>query len=150
MIEDDYKIEKATAADVNEIVELYSEFRNGWQPASPLGDKLVKYPSLKVLHNEAIVGFAYCFYFAPDVIELANIYMSEKFRSNNIGTDLISRLEKKLLDNGYTGVIATNSDAYTGKPDKRNPINFYLRNGYGVTIETSKTRIFYKELRHEA
>ena len=143
----DFKIEKSSSDDVNEIINLYSKYRKNWKPSWSLKERLDEYPALKVVQNEKMIGFAYCFKFAPDIMELSQIYIDQNFRSQNIGATLIGKLEKEVSIEGYVGMIAVNSDAYEGKADSKKPTNFYLNNGYALVAQTDKTTVFFKNLK---
>lgn len=143
---DGITIEKASSVDADEVIKLYSQYRKNWKPSWSLTERLDAYPALKVVKNGQMIGFAYCYRFAPDIMELSQIYIDQKFRSKNIGTNLIDEIEKQISVAGYAGIIAVNSDTYEGKVDKKKPNNFYLNNDYTLITQTDKTRVFYKAL----
>lgn len=143
----DVAIEKIQLDDVDEIIRLYQKFRNNWSPITELPEKLEKYPALKVLVENSIIGFAYCYSFAPDILEIANIYIDENYRSQGVGSELLKSLEEQAVKENYKALILNNSDAYEGKAESKPSSNFYLGNGYKLIAETVFTRVFFKEIK---
>ena len=128
----------------DEIVALYRDFRPNWKPNPKLGVILDSLPSVVTINDQELIGFAYSIEFAPDILEIANIFVSEKYRCLNLGTSILSSIETQAVDLRYSGLILCNSDSYKSSKEKRPATNFYLNNNYKITAETSNTRVFFK------
>ena len=137
----------AKTSDYDLIVSLYKEFRPDWTPQEQMPQSLDKYPSVVAVEKNKVIGFAYCYTFAPDILELANIYVSNDFRLSNIGSQLLENLEDQITQTKFKGLILTNSDLYKAEQDKPSATQFYLKNGYQEIAGTEFTKIFYKEIK---
>ena len=86
-------IEQGKATHVDAIIKLY---RNGSGRTLDHG-RLLGYisdlPSAIALKNEELVAFAFCLPFAPDIVELGNMFVAEDHRSLGIGLQLLQALE---------------------------------------------------------
>ena len=133
-----------TLNDIEQIVSLYCEYRENWRSLLDLEDVLVKYPSICAFSNENLVGFAYCQRFAPDILEVANIYVRQDIQSQGIGTQILQKIEKEAKDINYGAVILFNSEAHIDKVYYRSAEGFYIKNDYELISQTDKTRIFIK------
>lgn len=134
----------AETDDIASIVSLYRQFRPNWKPVADLNERIIAYPAVVAHKNSELVGFAYCYDFAPDILELANIYVAENTRSNSIGTRLLQTVENAIENSQYVGLILSNSDGHRTEQPKRSASTFYLSNGYSEIASTDSTRIFYK------
>ena len=140
----DIEIKRADKSDAENIVSLYQNFRAEWSPVTDFNHKLEIYPAVVAYQGSTLIGFVYCLSFAPDIIELANMYVKQGFRSNNLGTEMLLILEGFIKKSNYKGVILFNSDAYETEQLKYSASSFYLRNDYRELAATDMTRIFYK------
>lgn len=105
-----------------------------------------KYPSVVALDRERLIGFAYCGFMSPDVLELANIALHAHYRNSGVGSQMLSRLEAEVSKN-YNALMLTNSTLYGNVAGKREATNFYLKNGYKLVACTENTNLFWKDLR---
>lgn len=137
-------IENGSKEYQDEIVALYRDFRSDWEPNPRLGVILDNYPSVVTVNNQELIGFAYCIEFAPDILELANIFVSEEYRCLNLGTSMLNSIERQIKDSKCSGLILCNSDSYKSSKEKRPATNFYLNNKYKITAKTNNTRGFFK------
>lgn len=128
-------------------IQLMFQEQLGREPNVPLiTSALEEYPSVVALDATGIIiGFAYCGYMSPDLVELMNIAVHADYRSTGLGTRLIMSLEGFLKDQ-YAAIMLTNSTLYKGDGKKRSASNFYLRNGYSLVASTAHTNLFWKEL----
>jgi len=140
----DYSIRSATNEDYEAIVSLYRTFRPNWTPHQQTIDCLNELPSAVCFDDKRLIAFLYCYGFAPDILELANIFVDEKHRNQNIGTELISFLEAEIVKTNYKGLIFSNSDLYKARQEKKEATSFYEKNGYTNIVSTEKTRVFFK------
>jgi len=113
--------------------------------ASYIREVTQKYPSVVVMDGERFIGFAYCGFMSPDVLELANIALHNDYRNSGIGSQMLQRLEAEASQN-YKAVMLTNSTLYGNEAGKREATNFYLKNGYRLVACTDSTNLFWKDL----
>ncbi len=89
----DVQIHKMTISDLNEIEDvLFSDFDDFWNVnifRSELLNPNSKYIVAKI--NDEIVGFA-GIWKAVDVVHITNLVTAKKFRRQNIGSKLLSKL----------------------------------------------------------
>ena len=140
------KIRSADLTDYDEILDLYRCFRPKFVPISELKSYLDKYPSAVVYKNNALVGFAYCYLFSPDILELANIYIAPNNRGEGVGSSVLGYIEKEIKQSDYKGLILSNSDLYEAKENKKNAESFYIKNKYKEIASTQNTRVYFKLL----
>jgi ribosomal protein S18 acetylase RimI-like enzyme len=137
---------KGRAEDSKEIATLFKSFRSDWSPLENFSNVLEKSPAFVAKEKNKIVGFVYSNPFAPEILELWNIYVHGNYRLQNIGSTLTKKLEEAAFDKGYKAIILTNSDAYETKSDKKPATDFYLQLGYSEIFRTASTRIFIKHI----
>lgn len=130
--------------DAIDVLIAFELFLNRQGDKEYIEHALQSYPSALVFKDDALIGFAYCGYMAPDLLELANISLHPDTRNSGVGTQLLKFLERE-VSKRYHAILLTNSDLYAGK---RNARNFYLKNGYRLIAGTGKTNLFWKDLRN--
>lgn len=139
----------ARKIEEEEIVDLISFFK--FHTGRELSKKRVieavrSFPSCIGIIDNEIVGFAYTLSFAPDILELANIYVAPKYRNSFYGTSILFFLENdSILD--FQGIILVNTSLIENEDEKRPALNFYIRNGYNLIASTDSSKVFYKKLR---
>ncbi|MDO6746526.1 GNAT family N-acetyltransferase [Gilvimarinus sp. 1_MG-2023] len=138
------EIRKAINTDQEEISKLFS-FSSGREVTGRIGEYIEEYPASVAVDKGAIVGFCYGKPFAPDVIELLNIFVKEELRSEGVGGELI-RLFETLSVESFNAIILVNSLLYKSTETKKFASNFYIDNGYKELISTGNSKIFGKEL----
>lgn len=136
-------IRKGTESDATNVSEAFQMFLGRTGDISYIKNSLTKYPSALAFKNEKLIGFAYCGFMSPDLIELANIALHPQERNAGIGTKLLQFIEDEASKN-YDAILLTNSELYEGK---RNASNFYTRNRYRLVAGTGQTNLFWKDLR---
>ena len=104
-------------------------------------------PSQVAVVDGEVVGFAYSRMIAPDALELVNILVAEDWRDAGIGGNLLEKLEREALAQGYKTVVLFNSLLHSSIGIKRTAIPFYLRHGYDHMQLTSETAFCWKSLR---
>ena len=132
--------------DAASIVSLFKEYRRKSLGVARVRRNLRDFPSVLACSDGALVGFCYCLRFAPDILEIANIYVSKNHRNDGIGELLISELEAR-TDESVSAFIAVNSLRNQSLEKKIKPTNFYNRNGFRILYENSETTVYLKELR---
>ncbi len=137
----EYEYRDASKEDIQHIVKLYSKHSKS---SISIERQLIQgYPSVVVSRQDRMIGFAYCGRFAPDVLELMNIFVHKEFRSEGIGQKLILEIEKRVF-HAYKGIILVNSLLYEVKDEKKLAKTFYKRNGYHLLMTTGNTDIYGK------
>lgn len=128
------------------IVSLYWRHEISLGRIEEVRAAIMSLPSKVAEIEGTIVGFVYCRAFAPDILEIDNLFVDVAYRNKKVGAILIHHLEQEAIKK-YSGLILINSDLY-GFPviDKRDPRNFYIRQGYELVFSTSGSRIFMKRL----
>lgn len=140
---DELSIRKGTSSDALDVCESFQLFLNRPGDITYIKNALEKYPSALAFSGDMLIGFAYCGFMSPDLIELANISLHPEARNSGVGTKLLQFLEEEAAQS-YDAILLTNSDLYEGK---RNASNFYIRNRYRLVAGTGKTKLFWKDLR---
>ena len=107
---------------------------------------LRNYPSKIAEKEGSLIGFVYCRKFAPDILEIDNLFVNEEFRDRGLGSSLLAELESQAGGN-YSGLILTNSSLYNNPVvDKRDPSSLYGRHGFKLVFSTKNSRVFAKGL----
>ena len=102
-----------------------------------------EYPATVAVLNGDIIGFVYSGRFAPDVLELMNIFVDQSYRNKHLGGRLLAHFEEKAF-NGYKGIILVNSALYHANEEKKSAKSFYLRNNYKLLMSTTDSFVFGK------
>lgn len=111
-----------------------------------VAQRLSDAPSALAFDGDALVGFAYCGAWAPDIMELLNILVADTHRSRGLGSRLLGVVEGE-MPSGVRGILLENSDLHgTALGGKRPATSFYLANGYSAIADTGATRVFWKGL----
>lgn len=135
----------ANLEDVSAIIELFEQELQRKANHAYIYEAVSNYPSALAFDDNFLIGFTYCGYMAPDVLELANIVVAKAYREQNIGTDLLKYTER-LASVQAQAILLTNSSLYGSQNGKRNAENFYLRNGYTQIRMTEATNFYWKSL----
>jgi GNAT superfamily N-acetyltransferase len=138
-------IREALPRDSKHILALYAEYAVHTMPQPDLERLIQDYPAFVVCREEKILGFVYSSRFAPDILELFNIYITASLRSTGISRSLLARFESAAAAK-YSGIILCNSQRYETRVRKRSAHNFYLENGYELVFHTRDTNVFMKLL----
>jgi len=104
-----------------------------------------QFPSAVLVTADAVAGFVYTTDFAPDILELANIFVAPEYRNGGHGEELVAYVEAAAKEQ-FSSIILVNSMLYTSAEQKRPATRFYTRLGYKIIGSTQYTNIFYKEL----
>jgi GNAT superfamily N-acetyltransferase len=133
-------------SDAGDVIKLYRTYMRTNQTAERIAFLVAGYPALQVRRDGILVGFCYTNSFAPDVLELCNIYVDQTEQGAGIGTRMLNEIHKMAVNAKYRATILSNSDLHDTLRDKADPRNFYIRNGYRVILETNRTRIYSRAL----
>jgi GNAT superfamily N-acetyltransferase len=135
-------LRRATSADIPSMEALYFPYSGRHINAARVGDALGEYPSVVAFEGQRLFGFSYCFRFAPDILELANIYIDSSRRQSGVGSLMLDFLISKLPD-GVKAIIAVNSDLYPVNGEKRKPDSFYIRKNFQVLVCTPDSTVYW-------
>jgi GNAT superfamily N-acetyltransferase len=136
------EVRKSRDSDYQYIAKIFSE-STGRETNISVADYMKKYPSVVADQGGEIVGFCYSKSFAPDIIELMNIYIKEPHRGKGLGKRLISEFEKICFDR-FSSIILINSTLYPSKEEKRLATNFYKDCGYKEIMSTPSSKVYCK------
>jgi len=133
-------------ADVNHIPviqALYSEYAPKTFSFEEIKKCLTGWPSAVVFDGEEAIGFGYSTRFAPDILELCNLFVKRAYRSLGVGAKLIKFIEDRSRAD-FSGIVLVNSFTHATHETKRSAKNFYLKNGYKLILSTGKSEVFGK------
>lgn len=141
------KLSFRTAAldDVSAIIALFEKELQRQANHTYIHEAVLNHPSALAFDDDVLIGFTYCGYMAPDVLELANILVAKEYRNHSIGMDLLKYTEQ-LASIKAQAILLTNSALYGTQNGKRNAENFYLNNGYTQIRMTDSTNFYWKSL----
>jgi GNAT superfamily N-acetyltransferase len=141
------EIRTINADALPDIIKLYRVLRPDWVPPSTTAQQLDKYPAYGAYTaDNDMAGFIYGNYFAPDILELYNIYICDALRGKSVGSRLLQAFEEDTGLRDYNAVLLFNSDAYETAQEKISAAPFYLKHGYQNIATTPQTKIFFKSL----
>lgn len=141
----DITLSRIMTTDLTEVVDLYRTYRPGGPKGDRLKNEIRSHPSVKACCGSKLIGFAYCYSFAPDILELANIFVDQRFRGAGIGEQLLRAICEEATKS-YRGVIAVNSLLHRTTEPKSRPDSLYLRCGFEVIFQTDQSTIFARSL----
>lgn len=140
-------IAPGAAADVAEIAYLYGRGSGRHADAIRIARNMRLFPSFVARSlDSTMVGFVFTVDFAPDVLELANIFVLPANRSRGLGASLIRRVEAAARSRGFVCIILVNSMLYPATYEKRPATELYRRLGYDILVDTGPSKIFSKRL----
>ena len=132
--------------DLDGIASLFRSDLGREPDTNRIGQHLTGFPSaVAEADGFGLVAFAFTTSFAPDILELANILVSSKWRDHDIGSRLLEKIEK-LAQEDFSAIILVNSMLYPTAGKKRPATDFYLRAGYEGVMQTSNSVVFGKSL----
>jgi GNAT superfamily N-acetyltransferase len=139
-----FNLRSMVELDLRSVDDLYRPYSGRPIDFSRVRRAIDEYPSVVAVSGERLAGFCYCFRFAPDILELANIYIDPAFREARLGSRMLHHLIAQLNDH-IRGIIAVNSDLNATAVQKKKPDAFYLRNGFNIIALTKASTIFWWE-----
>ncbi len=141
----DIVMRQGRASDAEAIVSVFREYGKKTLKVTKIRSNLRNYPSVVACCGGNLVGFLYCLRFAPDILEIANIYISKEYRNRGVGNQLLEELMRDMPQD-FRALIAVNSSLNKSVERKKRPTNFYLRSGFIVIFENSNTAVYLKEI----
>ena len=115
-------------------------------PVSRLRDVLGRFPSVVACEADALRGFVFGVALSPDILEMANVLVSEPYRNNGLGTRLIETFEEAARGS-YRAIIVANSVLWPiAGGEKRSAASLYQRHDYRQIYSTPDTTVMIKDL----
>ena len=142
-----FRFEAITERDFDALDALFATHAQRGIDRDRLRHALPHFPAVAVWAGKEIVGFAYMFGFAPDVAELANIFVLARHQNAGLGSRLLGALLDRLPE-GIEAVIAVNSDLNAVLEQKRRPDGFYERMSFKIIASTPDSTIYWWGGRH--
>jgi len=140
------KFTRITIAEIDEVAALHVRETTRTLDRVRFIDCIENFPSVLVRVDAELIGFAYSYRFAPDILELRNIVVASDYRNMGTGSQILRQFETEAKIQAFTCVILVNSTLYTGPANRKRPTNFYLKNGYNIVHSTEQTNVFAKNL----
>ncbi len=133
-------------SDAPAIVEFYLSATGRQTHDWKIAEVIREFPSATALGpNGDLAGFAYTRRFAPDILELLNLFVAPEYRRQGIATALLRHIEAEAAGR-FAAIILVNSDLYKATNDAAGVSRFYERNGYTKSFETKASRVFTRVL----
>jgi len=132
--------------DVPRIVGLYARYTPKIIDLERLQRSIGVLPGFVAEQDGRIAGFAYCYGFAPDILELANIHVAREWRDKRVGKELVDAIVQAAPDR-TSAILAVNSLLNESTEEKRRPDGFYVANGFAIIFQNAVTSIYLRELR---
>src|SRR5688500_14284830 len=101
-------LRKIDPEDIAKLKEIYRNYSGRDIAARRVEEAISGYPSVAALRAGEMVGFCYCFRFAPDIVELANIFVARAYRQSGLGSIMLKHLLDQ-ISHPTQAVIAVNS-----------------------------------------
>jgi GNAT superfamily N-acetyltransferase len=93
-----------------------------------------------------MVAFVFTVDFAPDLLELANIFVVPEHQSKGLGTRLMDAAEEAATEAGFSWMMLVNSMLVPATYEKRAATDFYTRRGYSIILDSGPSKVFAKQL----
>lgn len=142
----DVRVRVLVAEDVEHILSIYARYTAKTIDLDRLQRSIGLLPGVVAERDGQIVGFAYCYRFAPDILELANIHVARERRDRHVGGLLLEAIVRSASEHA-NAIIAVNSLLNESAEEKRRPDSFYVSNGFSIIFQNAATSIYLRELR---
>ncbi len=124
--------------------------RENRRPADEPGiaASLASAPSVVAEAGGELVAFFYGRPFAPDIVEMQNMLIAERFRRRGLGRVMVARLEDELRAAGYRAAIGANSVLHRNATPERCMAAraFWLRMGWHIVLATGGSVVLVRWL----
>ena len=104
------------------------------------------HPHVLAYDDDDLIGFIYTKDFAPDILEIYNMFIHPDYRYQGIGTLMIQHMIDN-IEEKYQGIIVVNSALYDNNDDFIPASPFYIRNDFDIISKTDNTTVLYCDLR---
>jgi ribosomal protein S18 acetylase RimI-like enzyme len=131
-------IRRGVPADAPAVAALIR--RENHRPADEdaIARSLSAAPSVIAEDEGEVVGFFYGRPFAPDIVEMQNMLVAERFRGRGLGRRMVDVTEDMLRAAGYRAAIGANSILHRGTSAERCMAAraFWLARGWRIALAT--------------
>lgn len=131
-------IRRGTPADAPAVAALIR--RENHRPAdeAAIAQSMASAPSVIAEHEDEVVGFFYGRPFAPDIVEMQNMLVAERFRGHGLGRRMVDVTEDMLREAGFRAAIGANSILHRGATAERVMAAraFWLHRGWRIALAT--------------
>lgn len=125
------------------IMDLYREYYLGTAfQAGYFAEYLNGHPAIGLYHEEQLVGFCLSRRFAPDILEIAELYVAKAMRNKSLGKYIVEEMHATAQQQGYKGIILSNSLLWSPQEAKQAATSFYEKMGYQRVFATDKTNVW--------
>lgn len=142
----DVVVRPMTTEDVEACMTLYATYSPNKLNLARIREAVAQYPACVALSEERIIGFCYCYRFAPDILEIANIFVGSNHRNKRVGERLLDYIVKEARSDAKAALIAVNSQLNPSHEPKASPTPFYIRNNFSVAYSNENTTIYIRSL----
>ena len=139
-------IKNLSVDDIGEMRSIYLSYLDTGLPVERLKYLIEKFPAKGAFENNKVVGFCYTNDFAPDILSIANIFISEEHRSKGLGEKILNEIFSEAKKLKYVSAILSNSDLYDTKLEKKSPNSFYTKLGFHILFQTTNTIVYLKNI----
>ena len=137
--------------DAEAVLALYRSYRKETYSLEKVRDLIGELPAFGLFDTAGTLqAYIYTEHFAPDVIQIGNVFVAAGLRNRGLGAILMAAAENAAQEKGYRAAILSNSLLYETKEDKEAATGFYKRGGYRMMLDTGPTKVFFKELPGQA
>lgn len=137
-----------TTQDILNISCLFQKFSMRKLNHISVKDCIKNYPHILAYDNNSLIGFLYTHNFAPDILELYNLFIHPDYRYQSIGTLMLQHLIEN-VERQYRGIIVINSSLYNDKGDFVTAVPFYTRNDFDIIAKTDNTSVLYHTVKEK-
>lgn len=152
MPDGEIELRAGTGEDAPLVVQVYFAGSNRRNDVVRVANFLDTLPSSLAFDAGHLIGFCFCKSFAPDILELANLFVAASHRGRGVGSQLVMHLESQItspwraITSPWRAIILTNSMLVEGVPNKRPAVRFYERLGYRSVWSTGPTEVLMKSV----
>lgn len=142
----DLTIAALARADLPVVGALFEGHTGRLADLDLLGSWMDEWPAAAARREGALVGYAVCKGFGPDIAEVASLLVDPGARDQGIGSRLVTHVEGACRDRGARAMVAVTSEGYEAAGEKRSARPMYERLGYRLILETSATSVMGRSL----
>lgn len=140
------RIVAAGAGHLDAIAALFAGHTGRSADVATMANWIETSPAAVALDGPACVGYCLTTRFAPDIVELASLFVHPTARSHGLGAALITEVTETCRRRGTAAMITTPSEAYVSLEPKQSSVPLYVRLGWHVVHETADTAVLMRSL----
>ena len=100
------------------------------------------YDHVLAYDEDKLIGFIYANEFAPDILEIYNMFIHPDYRNQGIGTLMLQHFINN-MDEKYQGIIVINSSLYDQNEKFISAVTFYNMNNFNLIAMTDNSSVLY-------